>query len=117
MNNNFRLLILALSFNVMDFITSYVDLAWYGMNELNAFALMLHLGAYLALFASFILYQSIVVFLYILSIKYPLFLPVFMVFALFKVLAVVNNLLAIFGFDDIALFLMKIDYGLLSFIA
>lgn len=114
MNINSSFFLLALSFNVLDFITSYVDFQWFGMSELNAFSVMLRLDDYLALLFSFLVYQLVVVVLYVLSIRCWCVFPVFVVFVLFKVVAVVNNVLVVLGINGMASFITRVDYDLFN---
>ncbi|WP_069807240.1 hypothetical protein [Vulcanisaeta thermophila] len=98
---------LASLMNLADLITSYFDFTVFGLGEVNAFALLLHLSNYLAALMAVVIYQVLVLALYLITIRRPLFKPLLMVFALFKVIAVVNNILVIVGFNELTSLITK----------
>ncbi|MGC9152629.1 MAG: hypothetical protein ACP5GY_02715 [Vulcanisaeta sp.] len=113
-NGSAKLLITATVLNALDLLTSYVGFAAFGLDELNYFATAMHLSNYVASTLSFLTYETLILALYLLSLRYNAFRIFLVVFMVAKSVVVIGNVTAYLGIDSINQGIIMLNQLLLS---
>ena len=84
--------------NALDLMTSYLDFSLYGLQELNYYAATMHLGNYLAATMAFMIYEVIVLAIYLVMPRFSGLRWFMTVFIIMKFIAAAGNIAAAMGF-------------------